>query len=73
MVNKINDGALFRMYSRQIDIFRVAIDDEYAFEQIDSLDLPEQYKEMFKMCCNLQFVEAAGSALVHVGHEEGNL
>jgi len=72
MVNKINDGALFRMHSRQIGLFRNDVDDDYAFEQIDSLDLPDQYKEMFKMCCNLQFVEAAGSALVHVGHEEKN-
>jgi hypothetical protein len=69
-MNKINEGATFRMHSRQIGLYRNDVDQEYAFKQINALDMPEQYKEMFKMCCNLEFVEAAGNALVEIGYQE---
>lgn len=69
-MNKIDKGATFRMYSRQIGLYRNDIDEDHAREVIDSLDIPQQYKELFFMCCDLEFVEAAGSALLEIGYQE---
>lgn len=69
-MNKIDKGATFRMYSRQIGLYRNDIDEDRAREVIDSLDIPQQYKELFFMCCDLEFVEAAGSALLEIGYQE---
>lgn len=69
-INKIDAGATFRMYSRQIGLYRNDIDEDRAREVIDALDIPQQYKELFFMCCNMEFVEAAGSALLEIGYQE---
>lgn len=69
-INKLDKGATFRMHSRQIGLYRNDVDEDYAREQIESLDMPQQYKELFFMCCDMEFVEAAGSALVEVAYRE---
>lgn len=69
-MNKIERGATFRMHARQIGLYRNDIDEDRAREVIESLDVPQQYKELFFMCCDLEFVEAAGSALVEIGYQE---
>lgn len=69
-INKIEAGATFRMHSRQIGLYRNDIDEDRAREIIDELDVPQQYKELFFMCCNMEFVEAAGSALVEIGYQD---
>lgn len=64
-MSRLSDGATFRMYARQIDLFRIEFDRDYIIDQIECLDCPEQFKELFKMCLDTGLVEDLGSALVN--------
>lgn len=66
--NLLNDGATFRMYARQLELYRKDIDIESMRETLGYMfagsDIPAQYIQLFKMVCDLEFVESAGSAMV---------
>lgn len=71
--NLLNDGATFRMFARQLELYRKDIDIESMHETPDDVfagsDIPAQYIQLFKMVCDLTFVESAGSAMVSHHYE----
>jgi hypothetical protein len=68
VVNLLSAGAMFRMHARQLTLSRNEIDTDSMRESLDDIfdgsGIPSQYVELFKMVCDLEFVEAAGSAMV---------
>ena len=73
-VNLLNEGATFRMHARQLALFRKEIETDSMCEMLGDIfagsDIPSQYIELFKMVCDLDFVEAAGSAMVNYFHAQ---
>lgn len=71
---KIGHAAEFRMYARQLRMIRAEQPVEELHEALDFLKethdfFDERYIELFKMCCDLDFVEALGSAGVSYCHD----
>lgn len=74
---RIGEAAEFRMYARQLRIFRAEQPVEELHKTLDFLKethdfFDERYIELFKMCCDLDFVEALGSAGVSYCHDRDN-
>ncbi|HEY3591902.1 MAG TPA: hypothetical protein VGL07_17815 [Buttiauxella sp.] len=67
-VNLLSDGATFRMHARQLILSRNDMDIDSMRETLGDIfagsDISPQYVELFRMVCDLEFVEAAGSAMV---------
>lgn len=70
---KIGDAAEFRMWASQLQAFGQDLDKEQLRKALDVLfsksTLPKQYVHLFKMCCDLEFVTALGSAGVSYCHD----
>lgn len=72
MANELGDCALFRMYAAQLKLFGSHWDTEELHELIDeylSAELPEQYIALFKMVCDLDFVQYLGDAGVKIYYQ----
>ena len=73
---KIGDAAEFRMYASQLQAFDKELDKDKLREALTVLfskfNIPQQYVELFKMCCDLDFVIALGSAGVSHCHDRDN-